>query len=85
MTRLLTLTTCLILAISILPGCVAKIDDVPTEEREAWFWSVHCSVEERRRFTHAAYDWRKANDKANLARDIRTNNTLTEHCQGEKE
>lgn len=80
MTQALTLTISLILT-TFLTGCVAKIDDVPAEEREAWFWSVHCEVEERRRFTHAAYDWRKENDRANLARDIRTNKTLAEHCE----
>jgi hypothetical protein len=85
--RNLILKISLLLTTSILlTGCLpAKIDDVPTEEREAWFWAQYCTVEEQRRWTQFVYDFRRAEDGPNLALDHSTNDALKKHCKGEKE
>lgn len=60
-----------------LTGCSDPvIEDVPIEAREAWFRSVHCKIEEKRKFTQEEYDTRREKWPANLARDLRTNKSL---------
>lgn len=62
------------LTLLILAGCSPEQE--PALPPEALF----CDVEEARRFTQKALDWRSANDATNLRRDFQTNKTGTREC-----
>lgn len=58
-----------------LSGCFRQPEPIPVN-KEALF----CDVEEVRSFQHHVWEWRKKHDRAELAKDLKTNTTGKREC-----
>ena len=63
------------LTLLVLSGCADPQKVIPADQGP-----LFCDVEEVRVFEQHVWEWRKINDRVNLAKDLKTNTTGKREC-----